>query len=102
MILAVVRAALLVRARVDVHLLQSTTPLAPPPGRHWKIYAICGPVLVISGIVLRVLGDAGTGNFLVVMGATYLVSHFYMRFGALDVVDAAEEFGRFIFPGGRL
>ena len=72
----------------------------PPPGRHWKIYALLGPVLVVSGIVLRFLHDAGTGNFLVVMGVTNLASYLYMRFRALDVVDAAAEIGRFIFPAG--
>jgi hypothetical protein len=44
-------------------------------------------VLIVSGIVLRLLGDAGTGNFLVVLGATILANHLYMRFRALHIVD---------------
>ena len=101
MLFAIFRAALVVPGRVAEQSLQPTTPLTPPSGWHWQIYALLGPVLIVSGIMLRFL-DAGTGNFLVVIGATMLAGHLYMRSVVLDVVDAAEEFGRFIFPGGRL
>jgi hypothetical protein len=87
MLFAILRAALVVPGRVDEQSPQPTPPFTPPPGRHWKIFAICGPVMIVSGIVLRVLGDAGTGNFLIVIGATILANHLYMRFRALDVVD---------------
>ena len=86
-------AGLIVPGRVDDHPRQSTPPLTPPSGRHWKIYAICGPVLIVSGIVLRFLGDAGTGNFLVVIGATMLAGHLYMRPRALYVHDVCREVG---------
>ena len=96
LLLAVVRVVLIVPGKRDE---QTPTLLTPPSGRHWKIYALLGPVLIVSGIVLHFLHDAGTGNFLVVMGVTNLASYLYMRFRALDVVDAAAEFGRVWFPG---
>ena len=78
---------------MDEHRAQPTTPLTPSPGWHWQIYAICGPVLIVSGIVLRILGGAGTGNFLVVIGATMLAGHLYMRFRALYAHDVCREVG---------
>jgi hypothetical protein len=101
MLFAIFRAALVVPGKVDEQSPQPTTPLTPPSGWHWQIYALLGPVLIVCGIVLRVLGDAGTGTFLVVIGATNLASHLYIRFRALDIVEVAVQSGRYIFPGSQ-
>jgi hypothetical protein len=62
-------------------------PLVPPPGWHWKVFAACGPFLIVFGILLRWLGHAGTGTFIIVIGACVLFTHLYMRFRAPDAVD---------------
>jgi hypothetical protein len=48
--------------------------------------------LIVVGVPLRWFGDVEAGAFIAVVGACVLLTHLYMRFRALDVVDRFHTF----------